>query len=223
MAQKTQLSLLALPGMVHSFSAKAQAAATIIRIYRGQDGKIDYEVIVATMSEGQSQVSIAGQDLPANTIWHYVRRRETTCCEKESTDSPICIVRIDSSGNMIANAPNPPDDLTIEGLSSGRFRLRWRYSKDQQEITPTGFKIFMDSGSGFDFGNPDATVSYGFGGRGEFEWTSGQLTHGQVYRFCVRTYTTGAGQTQNTDYVSGVADDQGPAAITDLQASFQEF
>ena len=191
-------------------------------INRGQDGNIDYTEIMAVMGLSESQVSIEEQDLPANTIWHYVRR-QVSGCGLVSADSPVCIVRIDASGDMIGNAPNAPDDLTIEGLSNGRFRLRWRYTKDQQEVTPTGFKIYMDSGSGFDFEAPVDTVSYGFGGTGEFEWTSDPLVHGQVYRFCVRTYTTGAGQTQNTDYVSGTADDEGPAAMTGLQASFQEL
>ena len=191
-------------------------------INRGQDGNIDYSEIVAVMGMSETQISIT-QDLPAKTIWHYVRRL-VSGCGLVSGDSPVCIVRIDATGNMIDNAPNAPDDLTIEGLSNGRFRLRWRYTKDEEEVTPTGFKIFMDSGSGFDFESPpEDTVSYGFGGTGEFEWTSDPLTHGQVYRFCVRTYATGAGQTQNTDYVSGTADDEGPPAMTDLQASFQEF
>jgi len=196
-----------------------KSLAVAYRIYRGQDGLIDYETIIATMTADQEQVTIENQALEPDTIWHYIRRKVTACCEKESPDSPICVVRIDAGGDMIANAPNPPTDLTIEGLSNGRFRLRWRYTKLDEEITPTGFNIYIDSGSGFNFASPDDTVSYGFGGLGEFEWTSDPLTHGQLYRFCVRCYTTGAGETQNTSFVSGVADAEGPDAIIGLITS----
>lgn len=191
-------------------------------IYRGQDGNMDYLNIQAVMGPGASQVSIEKQVLAADTIWHYIRRA-VSGCGLVSPDSPACVVRINSSGNMIANAPNPPVDLTIAGLSNGRFKLRWRYTKDEEEITPTGFNIYMDSGSGFNFASPEDTVSYGFGGAGEFEWTSDPLADGQVYRFCVRSYKTGAGETQNTDYVSGTADAEGPDAITGLVVSWEEM
>ena len=113
---------------------------------------------------------------------------------------------------------------TLEGatLSNGRFRLRWHYTKLLEEAEPTGFKVYMDSGSGFDFDSPEDTVLYGFGGIGEFEWKSDPLSHGQLYRFCVRSYTTGADETQNTNYVSGIADAEGPAAVTGLITSWQE-
>ena len=195
--------------------------AAAYRIYRGQDGVIDYESIIATMTLEQAQVSIGDQVLQPNTIWHYIRRKVTDC-ELESPDSPACIVRIDADGNMIANMPNVPGDLTIEGLSNGRFRLRWRYTKLAEEIEPTGFNIYIDSGSGFDFETPDDVVSYGFGGLGEFEWICDPLTHGLPYRFCVRSYKTDAGETQNTDYVSGIADAEGPEAISGLLTSWIE-
>jgi len=217
--------LYALAGLIEATSGltgELEGLGVAYNIYRGQDGIIDYETVIATMSAEQAQVTITDQQLPANTIWHYIRRRVTACCEKESPDSPACIVRIDSDGDMIENIPNVPSDLSIEGLSNGRFRLRWRYSNIDEEIQPTGFNIYMDSGEGFDFETPDDTVSFGFGGLGEFEWTSEPLTHGLPYRFCVRSYKTGAGETQNTNYVSGTADAEGPDAITGLIASWSE-
>ena len=222
MAQVTALSVLGLPGAIRSFSAKAAAAVAAYRIYRGQDGVIDYDTIIETMTAEQAQVTITDQELPASTIWHYIRRKVTECCEVESPDSPVCIVQIDADGNMIANVPNVPTDLTIEGLSNGRFRLRWHYTKLLEEAEPTGFKIYMDSGSGFNFDSPEDTVLYGFGGLGEYEWTSDPLSHGQLYRFCVRSYTTEAGETQNTNYVSGIADAEGPTAVTGLITSWRE-
>ena len=193
-------------------------------IYRGQDGNIDYGTPEAEMALDDSQITIADQELPANTIWHYIRRQMDDECGLESDDSPACIVVIDSNGDMIGSTPNPPISLTIERLSNGRFRLRWRYTKLSEQVAPTGFKIYMDSGSGFNFSSPDATIAYGIGGiNNEFSWISGALTHGQIYRFCVRSYRTGEGESQNTDYVATDADSEGPAAITDLQASYEEI
>lgn len=190
-------------------------------VYRGQDGNMDYDTIQAVMELDDSQVSIANQALPANTIWHYIRR-QVSGCGLESDDSAACVVMIDSNGDMMADMPNPPSDLTAERLAGGKVRLRWRYTALEEEVSPTGFKVYIDSGSGFDFNTPDATIAYTLGMGDEFNWTSDALTHGQVYRFCVRSYRTGAGETQNTNFVAAEADSQGPAAITGLRASWQE-
>lgn len=80
----------------------------------------------------------------------------------------------------------------------------------------------MDSGSGFDFGMPQAIVEYGLGGAGEFSWTSDALTDGQLYRFCVRSYYEAGGESRNSNFVAAVADSTGPDAITGLRASWQE-
>lgn len=190
-------------------------------IYRGQDGNFDYNSIAAVMSLGDSQVSVFGQSLPPGTIWHYIRR-QVSGCGLEGGNSPACVVIIDSNGDMIGNAPNPPLSVTAEGLAGGKIKLLWRYTPVAEEITPTGFYIYMDSGEGFNFDSPDATVLYGLGGTGEFAWTSDALTNGQLYRFCIRSYRTGAGESQNTDFVSAVADSVGPDAITNLQASWEQ-
>jgi hypothetical protein len=161
------------------------------KVYRGQDGNFDYDNPVAEMELSDEQVSIPDQDLPPDTIWHYIRRRVSGDCELESPDSPSCIVRIDSNGDMLGNIPNAPVNLIAEGLAEGKVKLRWRYTPFEEEIAPTGFYVYIDSGSGFDFGNPDAIVPYRDKGAGaEFNWTSEPLTHGEIYRFCVRSYRT---------------------------------
>jgi len=191
-------------------------------VYRGQDGNMDYDTVQAVMELADTQVSMSIQNLPANTIWQY-NRRQTSGCGLESEDSPACIIVIDSNGDMIGSTPNAPVSLTIEKLSGGRLKLRWRYIRLAEEIAPTGFNIYMDSGSGFNFSSPDATVQYGSGGFGEFDWTSDPLVHGQLYRFVVRSYRTGVGESQNTDHVAAAADSVGPDAITDLRASWEEI
>jgi hypothetical protein len=189
-------------------------------IYRGQDGVFDYDNIQAVMSIADPQVTIPGQGLPANTIWHYIRR-QVSHCGLEGDDSSPCIVIIDSAGDMIGNTPNPPVNLEIEQLADGKLKLRWRYTRVSEEIAPTGFKIYMDSGEGFNFGLPEDIVVYRH--TPEYSWTSDELVDDQLYKFCVRSYRTAAGESQNTNYVSARADSQGPDAITGLAIDWEEI
>ena len=187
-------------------------------LYRGQDGDFNYEDICAVMSIADTQVSVPNQDLPAEAIWHFIRR-QVSDCGLESPDSDPCIVRIDHDGVMILNAPNPPTCLTAELLSAGRIKLRWRYNRIDQVIEPTGFYIYQDSGSGFDLDTPTGTASYA--GQNEFNWTSANLTNGQLYSFIVRSYKTNQGEDQNMRIVSARADAQGPPAIDDIYATWE--
>jgi len=192
------------------------------KIYRGQDGIIDYENSVALMSSSDSQVSIPNQVLPPDTIWYYIRR-QVAPCGLESPDSPACIIRIDADGDMLPTTPNQPLSVTAIQFAGGKFLLRWRYTPIDHEIVPTGFHVYVDSGSGFNFAVPAATVNYKLGGHGEFKWESGAYSHGQRIKFCVRAYAQGKGETQNTDYVAAVADALGPESITDVYATVEQL
>jgi len=188
------------------------------RVYRGQDGIIDYNNVQAVMQLSDTNVVMTNQVLPPNTIWHFVRRRVSDC-GLESPDSPIHKVVINSEGTMILNTPNVVQDLIIEPLAGGVMQLRWRYFNTGQEVAPTGFKIFIDSGSGFDWNDPVATVRYKRAV--EHKWKSAALTHGITYKFCIRSYTTNAGETINTNYVAAKADAQGPLAAEGISASWE--
>jgi len=182
-------------------------------IYRGQDGHIDYNNAIALMEEGDNQVEISGQALIANTIWHYARKAFSEC-GLLSAPSPVCIVRIGADGEMLGDVPNPPEALTIEQLTGGKFRLQWRYISNGEEIAPTGFNIYVDEGDGFDFDSPLDTVSYNR--QIEFEWISDSFADGLLCRFCVRSYCENEGESQNTNFVSARANLTGPDAITGL-------
>jgi len=201
-------------------------------VYRGQDGQIDYDIPVAVMDLGDSQVAIADQELPANTIWHYVRRKVSEC-GLESPDSPVCVIRIDEAGQMQPLLPNRPLSVSVEALKGGKFVLRWRHSRIDEEVTPSEFRIYIDSGEGFGFfgksnkpgreslrfgtpvrgsSEPAAVVIYDAGIL-EYKWISDAYSHRQRCRFCVRSYSAAGGESMNTDYVTAVADSQGPDAI----------
>jgi hypothetical protein len=190
-------------------------------VYAGQDGVINYVTPVATMLLADTSVNIT-IDMPANTIWHFVRRRVAPCA-LESADSDVCIVKIDADGDMIPLAPNLPTHLAAEAIAGGDVRLRWRYCTIHQEIVPTAFRIYIDDGSGFDFDTPDASLSYGYGGNGEFSYDLTGLTPGTRYRFCARAYnSTSTGETQNESAVACTPIATGPAAFSAAIAASEE-
>jgi len=188
-------------------------------LYSGQDGVMDYDTVQAVMDIDDETISLAGQILPPDTIWHYIRR-QCSDCGLESSDSPRCVIAIDSNGDMVGSTPNAPTNLRIEQIIGGKLQLRWRYMPTDQQTKPTGFYIYIDSGSGFDFDSPHATVLYNRAV--EHVWQSVALTHGTLYRFVVRSYTTDAGQDNNSNIVSAVADSQGPVAASGLNISWEE-
>ena len=198
------------------------------KIYRSQDGDVDNFVAQAFMATDAESVTIAGQDLPADTKWHYIRRAVCPHGEESPDSKPPCVIHIDDAGDAEGSAPNPPVSLSATPTAGGKIKLRWRYSCLNQIVKPTAFRVYIDSGSGFDFSTPDDTVTAPggldrAGGSQEINWESDALTHGTTYRFVVRSYnsTTGA-ETQKTNAAAAVADDTGPAAITGLTASYQE-
>ncbi len=183
-------------------------------VYAGQDGVIDYETVVATMTLEDTQVTIPSMDLPANTVWHFVRRLvRGDGCGLEGPSSDPCIVYIDAAGDMQPAEPNAPADLTATPQAGGKIKLRWIYSAAGQEAPPAHFQVYLD-------GVPTDTVTYN--GGLTYEWTSEALTHGQAYDFLVTAVATGGGESQNDDTVSATADDQGPAAITGLSITSEE-
>jgi hypothetical protein len=187
-------------------------------VYRGQDGRINYTEPVGVMALNDTQVTIAAQDLPPGTTWHYVRRLVSADCGRESPDSPVCIVRIGADGSVQGDKPNPPDDLTAAAILGGRVLLRWRYSTAGQQAAPAGFVIFKDT-----LEVAYAAVPAGGGLKGDYGWTSGVLTHGAICHFCVRAYTAGGELSDNTAFVTVQADSHGPPAITGLTAEQEEI
>lgn len=190
-------------------------------IYRGQDGDVDFDSIQAVMDIDDEQIDIGNQFLPANSIWHYVRC-QVSGCGLEGEGSPPCIVRINANGDMYGNMPNVPLPLEARQIAGGKIELKWRYSTINQEVMPTGFNIYMNSGSGFDYTTSIDTVDYDMGRAGEFTWLSDVLTNGQLYRFIVRSDNATEDETTNTASVAVTADSAGPPAITGITATWQE-
>lgn len=117
----------------------------MIRIYRGQNGVIDYETVVAEMEETDSQVELEGQDFAASSSWTYVRRRVDSL-GNESADSEPCVVTIDAEGDMVILLPNAPIELACRAAVGGGAVITWRYNSAGQEIEPEGFNVYLIDG-----------------------------------------------------------------------------
>lgn len=179
------------------------------------------------MAIGATTATIPDQDLEPG-IYKYARVALSDCGKWSWLAVPLATVVINDAGQALAKAPNAPQQLTATVIAGGVVELRWRYSSVNQAVAPSGFRIYIDSGSGFNFAVPSATKAApaalartGIGA--EILWPSGALTHGVTHRFCVRSYNASYGESQNTNYVSAVPDNLGPAAITDLSGDWEEI
>ena len=184
-------------------------------VYGGRDGEIDYETAVAMMELDAEEVEIADQDLPANSIWHYVRRQVRDECGLESESSDACIVQIDGDGQARSPAPNTPQALTAEAIAGGKVKLRWRYSPDGQAAAPHGFAVYQTQVRPFG-STPAGIVFGGFAPNMEFTWYSLELAEG-TWHFAVVAFNNGGGISPPAT-VMAVVDATGPAAIQTLLA-----
>lgn len=186
-------------------------------IYRGQDGQIDYGTVIETMAIDDTDVSIVGQDLPPNTIWHYVRRQvRGDGCGLEGESSDPCVVAIDLNGDMRPESPNPPTDVIAEPISGGKIRLRWRYSSAGEEIAPGGFAVYQANSHEFSE-VPTSILIGGILPMNEFSWVSDVLADG-LYYFVVKSFTFSGGLSFPSSLVTAFADSEGPPAIVNLIA-----
>lgn len=187
-------------------------------IYRGQDGAIDYETPVAAMGLDDDQVIVTEQDLPAGSIWHYVRRRVRACCGLESAPSAVCVVRIGPDGLVLLPGPNPVGDLTAEAMAGGRVRLRWRYSADGQDAAPAVFAIRAGQTRPLADEPVDSVAAMP---AGSYRWESDVLTEG-VWFFSVQAVGADGGVGPVSPLAAVLVDATGPGSIVNIIAEADE-
>lgn len=196
-------------------------------LYRGRDYDIDYTAPVAAPAPDAAQYAVPGQALPANTVWRYAVRAVTGCGLESADALPLAVVAIDAGGDGPAVAPNATQGLTVAPAAGGTFLLRFRYLTFNQALAPTGFKVYADTGDGFNFATPLATLPAPRGlVRQGMAWehpgyTTPAYAHALRVGFIVRAYAAAGGQSPNITAVYAVADDQGPPAPTGLYGSYE--
>lgn len=203
-------------GWIDNVSVREVLPEDAYRLYRGQDGDIDYETGVAEMALADTEVSIAAQDLPPGTVWHFVRRQVRVDCGLESASSDPCIIVVNADGSVSPGAPNVPIGLTAEALVGGKVRLRWRYSTDRQAKPPHGFAVYQAQAKPFD-DTPAGLVVGGMGLMDQFTWISDVLADG-MWLFAVRSFNNDGGLSDLSSVVSVTVDGLGPPAIQTLLA-----
>jgi hypothetical protein len=194
-------------------------------IHGGYD--IDYDVPLAAPGPAATSYAVPGQALPANTVWRYAVRAVTGCGLESAAGSPLAVVAIDAEGDGPLVAPNAPQGLTVAPAAGGTFLLRFRYLTFNQAIAPASFKVYADTGSGFNFAAPLATLPAPRGlVRQGMAWehpgyTTPAYAHALRVGFVVRACAAAGGQLQNINAAYAVADDLGPPAPTGLYGSYE--
>lgn len=105
----------------------------------------------------------------------------------ENSEEPASAqVRTDSEGHFIGPRPNAPMELRVKPAADGRFRLEWRYVSAEEQVTPQGFRLYHDDGTGIvDYGTVIATVGYE-ANRVHYRYDSTPFPHGALRRWAVR-------------------------------------
>jgi len=119
---------------------------------------------------------------------------------------------VDGTGALIAQFPNAPNTLIATPKEGAKAQLDWKYNTFEQEVAPTVFNVYHNSGAGpIDYGTIQDTVSY-IAGVFQYRATLIGLTDGLTYDFGVRS-KAGANEEQNTNTASALIDGTAPAPV----------
>ena len=115
----------------------------------------------------------------------------------------------DGSGEWVGMIPNAPADLQVRPQVGGTFLLQWTYPRESEEIEPSEFRVYNDSGTGtINYSTVVDTVSHRRG-RLHFSYTSTVFADGTRVRWAVRAVSAGA-EEKNTNNVFDTADSAAP-------------
>lgn len=142
--------------------------------------------------------------LPANSkIWFGLRAVGRGGLEEQGVNN-LCFIETDGSGVPKPLAPNPPIKLQALTRAGGKILLLWEYNSLNQQIAPSGFKIYHNNGSGaVDYNTPIATVT----GR---SFLTDAYPSGTLVTFGIRSYAASGGEESNVYTKDGLADSTGP-------------
>jgi hypothetical protein len=179
----------------------------------GVGDPINYLTPVATVA-GTSWTS---STLAAPGTWSFAVRAFDTDGEEQNLDCAVTIV-LDANGNDITNRPAPPVGLRALATASGGIRVEWGYPSTTGPKAPTGFHVYLGTGSSPTYAAPVATVAFNTGIFSAFVANLSGLADGISYAIGVRAYNA-LGEEANVTVVSVTADATGPAAVDSLTAT----
>lgn len=145
--------------------------------------------------------------------WVYICRQISAAGSIGAASNDL-VVQVDASGQWHPHIGNYPTDVEATPIADGKLRITWNYNEVNQPATPTGFKIYKETGGG-GFTLDGSTVYKA--GRHRYSYTTGVLAESS-WDIEVRTYRTVSSIDYELDGDSATdtatADATGPAEIT---------
>jgi hypothetical protein len=169
--------------------------------------------LVAVAPSGVASVTLTGF-APSSEQW--VRVVAVNRCGVPD-EEPIRLERVafGAAGNLILPVPNATTGLRLVAGSSGGVVASWAYIPTGQAVAPTLFNLYITTGgAAFDFGSPDAQVSYADVLR--FSSGVGTFADGELVRVIVRSRSADGAEEPNSREASVRARVQAPLAPTGL-------
>ena len=179
----------------------------------GVGDPIDYNVAIDTTTG----LTYTTSPLAYPGTWIFGVRAFDAFGEEQNIDCAVTII-LSSAGVDITNQPAPPTALRALAQKAGAVRVEWYYARPAITArTPTGFHVYLGTGSTPNYASPALTVLYTAAIAGTFGGTVPGLANGVTYAVGVRAYNATA-EEDNTHVVSVTAVTVGPSAVVDLSA-----
>jgi hypothetical protein len=138
-----------------------------------------------------------------------------TGVEDQNIDTVIDLV-LDSRGNDTTGVPQPPVGLRAFPVAGGRVRVEWVCPCGDARRQPTGFHVYLSSGTGPNYSQPVATVLWSSSRTGGFASDLSNLVDGVGYTVAVRAFNA-VGEEPNTISLAISADNTPPTPVDSLQ------
>ena len=140
----------------------------------------------------------------------------STGLEEQNVDAAV-VLSLDAAGNDVTRVPFPPVGLRAFAKAGGVVRVEWICPISDPSRLPSGFHVYMTSGSTIDYSKPTTAVPWSSGRFGAFMTDQAGLTDGFVYSIGVRAFNA-IGEESNTVAVSVKADGTPPSLVNSLAA-----
>lgn len=125
------------------------------------------------------------------------------------TDETVVSFMTDEEGDWKGSVPNAPTDLQVVPLSQGRFRVRWTYCPQGEEVEPSGFRLYTTHEGVLDYGSIAASVPFA-SGRIHFEHITPSYEDGERVGWAVRASSAAGHEERNMHQVYAFARSQPP-------------
>jgi hypothetical protein len=198
-----------------SLAGRGTSDALFYHVYGnlGQGGQIDYTTpiaLVAGHTWTSTTVTVPGQYKLGVRAFDPI-----TGLEDQNIDAAIDLV-IDAQGNDVTDVPPSPVGLRAFPVAGGKLRVEWTCPCGSTWRQPTGFHVYLSSGSSLDYSQPASTVLWSSSRSGSFSSDVSSLRDGMVYTVAVRSFNA-VGEEPNKIALIVTADSTPPTAVDSLR------